>query len=75
MGVVTGIQEITKLPESLQRFQISLTQIRRSGVEFLRKLQTRTLLSLHLLGRSLKIRSGHGLGYCGKFQKIWWKAA
>lgn len=75
MGVVTGTQEITELPDSLQGSQISPTQIRRSREEFLRKLQTRTLLSLHLLRRSLRIRSCQGLGYCQKFQKIWWEAA
>lgn len=60
MGVVTGTQEITKLPGSLQEFQISP---RSGGTELLRKLQTRTLLSLHLLGRSLRIRLCLGMGY------------
>lgn len=75
MGVVTGTQEITELPESLQGSQISPTQIRRSRKEFLRKLQTRTLLSIHILKRSLRIRSCLGRGYCQNFQKIWWEAA
>lgn len=56
MGVVTGTQEITKFPGSLQGLQISLTQIRRGKVELLRKLQTRTFLSHPLLGRILRFR-------------------